>query len=92
MTLVATLIAILYTTASDTMVRPKLRFDGWQQRELKGYVMASYSNPVYVEGSCSTPISADLDPLSAGESCLAVQYSGDCTNMDGPNTREKTMN
>lgn len=77
LTLIATLVAMLYTTASDTMVRPKLRFSGWQDRELTGYVLASYSNPAYVMSNCATPISNELDPKSAGESCLAVQYSGD---------------
>lgn len=84
LTLIATLVAMLYTTASDTMVRPKLRFSGWQDRELTGYVLASYSNPAHVMNNCATPISAQLDPKSAGESCLAVQYSGDCTNSKIP--------
>ncbi|ROV96279.1 hypothetical protein VMCG_07717 [Cytospora schulzeri] len=75
LTLIATMVAMLYTTASDTMVRPKLRFNGWENRELKGYVLASYANPVHVMNTCATPITNALDSKSAGESCLAVQYS-----------------
>ncbi|KAK2615459.1 hypothetical protein N8I77_002210 [Diaporthe amygdali] len=77
LTLIATLVAMLYTTASDTMVRPKLRFSGWEEKYLDSYVMASYANAEYVKATCSTPISTELDPLSSGESCLGVQYSGD---------------
>ncbi|KAI3395496.1 hypothetical protein diail_1282 [Diaporthe ilicicola] len=77
LTLIATLVAMLYTTASDTMVRPKLRFSGWHEKYLESYVMASYANAEYVTATCSTPITADLDPIAAGESCLGVQYSGD---------------
>ncbi|POS80273.1 hypothetical protein DHEL01_v201323 [Diaporthe helianthi] len=76
LTLIATLVAMLYTTASDTMVRPKLRFSGWQDRDLEGYIMASYANVAYVKQACSTPLHG-LDSEHAGESCLAVQYSGD---------------
>lgn len=69
---------MLYTTASDTMVRPKLRFSGWDDRYLESNVVASYANAEYVKAICSTPIPVALDPDAAGESCLAVQYSGDC--------------
>ncbi|KAL1867693.1 hypothetical protein Daus18300_006249 [Diaporthe australafricana] len=77
LTLIATLVAMLYTTASDTMVRPKLRFSGWQEKHLESYVMASYANSEYVKATCSTPITTEMDPIAAGESCLGVQYSGD---------------
>ncbi|ROV98160.1 hypothetical protein VPNG_08597 [Cytospora leucostoma] len=77
LTLIATLVAMLYTTASDSMIRPKLRFTGWESRNLKAYVRSAYANPAYVENSCATPVSYQMDPLAAGESCLAVKYSGD---------------
>lgn len=79
LTLIATLVAMLYTTASDTMVRPKLRFSSWHDKTLESYVVASYANPQYAKMSCSTPISTSFDSEAAGESCLGVQYSGDCT-------------
>ncbi|KAG8168619.1 hypothetical protein KVR01_001368 [Diaporthe batatas] len=76
LTLIATLVAMLYTTASDTMVRPKLRFSGWHDRDLESYVMSPYGNAQYVKQSCSTPLHG-IDSEHANESCLAVQYSGD---------------
>lgn len=68
---------MFYTTASDTMVRPKLQFSSWQHKTLNSTIFASYANDVYVQDSCATPFSADVD-VDAGSSCLAVQYAGDC--------------
>lgn len=59
------------------MVRPKLRFSGWDDRYLVSHVLASYANLEHAFAACSTPISTALDPDAAGESCLAVQNSGD---------------
>lgn len=78
MALVATLVVMFYTTASDTMVRPKLQFSDWEKMDLNSTVWASYANPTYVNNTCTTPISIEMDPIAAGESCLAIQYSGDC--------------
>lgn len=77
MALIATLVVMFYTTASDTMVRPKLQFSKWEKMDLNSTVWSSYANPTYVNDTCTTPITADMD-WAAGESCLAIQYSGDC--------------
>ncbi|KAI0838745.1 hypothetical protein F5Y06DRAFT_43203 [Hypoxylon sp. FL0890] len=74
--LLATLCTMFYTTASDAMVSPKLKFGGWESRSLDGLVKASYANPFYVQKACSTPIDDKLDPENAAPSCLDVQYSG----------------
>ncbi|KAI1344660.1 hypothetical protein F5Y15DRAFT_136 [Xylariaceae sp. FL0016] len=74
--LTATLVALLYTTASDAMVSPKLAMDSWKTTYLKGLVKASYSNPYYVKDSCQTPIDPNLDPDNSAFSCLDVQHSG----------------
>ncbi|KAI1140284.1 hypothetical protein F5Y05DRAFT_424213 [Hypoxylon sp. FL0543] len=74
--LIATLCTMFYTTASDAMVSPKLKFGGWESRSLEGLVKASYANPFYVQKACSTPIDQKLDPENAAPSCLDVQYSG----------------
>lgn len=77
-TIIATLVAMFYTTASDTMVRPKLQFSKWQHKDLNSTIFASYANPTYVNDTCTTPVSVSMDP-DAGATCLAIQYSGDCT-------------
>ncbi|PSR97709.1 hypothetical protein BD289DRAFT_362071 [Coniella lustricola] len=74
--ILATLVVMFYTTASDTMVRPKLQFSNWQKTTLKSTILASYANPTYVENDCATPITTAMDE-NAGSSCLAVQYAGD---------------
>ncbi|KAI1389665.1 uncharacterized protein F4822DRAFT_399193 [Hypoxylon trugodes] len=76
LTLIATICALLYTTASESMVSPKLKFGGWEFKELDGLVKASYANPFYAQKACSTPIDQTMDPKNAAPSCLDVQYSG----------------
>ncbi len=75
--LVATVAATFYTTASDAMVSPKLKYGVWEQKVLSGYVMASYANPYFVKANCPTPLTG-TDYINSGESCLDVQYSGNC--------------
>ncbi|KAI2625094.1 hypothetical protein GGR54DRAFT_629506 [Hypoxylon sp. NC1633] len=75
-TLIGTLCAMFYTTASDAMVSPKLKFGEWESQELEGLVAASYANPFHVRESCMTPIDLTIDPNNSAASCLDVQYSG----------------
>lgn len=78
MVLVATLVVMFYTTASDTMVRPKLQFSGWVHKDLNSTVWATYANGDYAKNLCATPIDLGMDPDAAEDTCLAIQYSGDC--------------
>ncbi|KAK8049203.1 hypothetical protein PG994_010933 [Apiospora phragmitis] len=76
LTILATAASMVYTTASDAMVTPKLKFGPWEQRGLGGWVETSYANPQYIKSTCNTPIPASLDELNAGVSCVEVEYSG----------------
>ncbi|CAJ2503111.1 Uu.00g105050.m01.CDS01 [Anthostomella pinea] len=76
LTLIATLCALFYTTASDAMVSPKLKWGSWDSQELQGLVRASYANPYFISDTCKTPIDTKLDLPYSAESCLGVQYSG----------------
>lgn len=76
LTLLATICSMLYTTASDAMVSPKLKFGAWESRELEGLVKASYANPYYIQKACTTPIDKNMDMYNSAPSCLDVQYSG----------------
>lgn len=40
----ATVVGMLYTTASDALVSPKLKYGAQEQKMLKSYAMASYAN------------------------------------------------
>ncbi|ORY59520.1 uncharacterized protein BCR38DRAFT_58785 [Pseudomassariella vexata] len=75
LTLLATLSSTFYTTASDAMVTPKLKFGDWQNKELSGLVRSSYANPIFAQETCTTPINLTFD-VNALSSCLDVQYSG----------------
>ncbi|KAI1760443.1 hypothetical protein GGR53DRAFT_81330 [Hypoxylon sp. FL1150] len=76
LTLLATICSMFYTTASDAMVSPKLKFGDWESRSLDGLVRATYANPYYIQKACTTPIDTIMDPNNSAPSCLDVQYSG----------------
>ncbi|KAI1090990.1 hypothetical protein F5B19DRAFT_460452 [Rostrohypoxylon terebratum] len=76
LSLIATICTMFFTTASDAMVSPKLKFGAWESRSLEGLVKASYANPYYVQKACSTPIDLTMDINNSAPSCLDVQYSG----------------
>lgn len=76
LTLLATVSSMTYTTASDAMVAPKLKFGHWEPKEMQGLVVTSYANPKYIKSTCTTPIPSSLDELNAGVSCVEVEYSG----------------
>jgi hypothetical protein len=48
LTLLATISSIFYTTASDALVSPKLKFSNWNSQQLQGMVKTSYANPMFV--------------------------------------------
>jgi hypothetical protein len=79
LSLFVTAAAMLYTSASDAMVSPKLMDGHWKRREIFGRVMTQYANPEFVSETCATPL-RDVDPLrgEAGAACLNVHYSGEC--------------
>lgn len=76
--LAATVVALLYTTASDALVSPKLQFGTWDNRLMQGFVKTSYANPNFVASQCETPITSSVDPDS-GFTCLAIEHAGNCT-------------
>jgi hypothetical protein len=73
--LAATIAALLYTTASDAMVSPKLKYGNWEVKALSGHVRSSYANVGYVKESC-TSILGKIDEEVSAESCMSVQFSG----------------
>ncbi|KAI1270373.1 hypothetical protein F5Y18DRAFT_421866 [Xylariaceae sp. FL1019] len=75
LSLTATLCALLYTTASDAMVSPKLKVQAWNMRSLQGRVVTSYGNPYYVRDTCQTPLKV-YDSDYSGIACEDVLYSG----------------
>jgi hypothetical protein len=75
--LVATIAGSLFTTASDALVSPQLKFGDWEKTVLQVNAQSSYGNVVFARDNCATPISAAADDDS-GNSCLDVTFSGTC--------------
>ncbi|KAI9730134.1 MAG: hypothetical protein M1834_006127 [Cirrosporium novae-zelandiae] len=75
-TLLATLMAMFYTTAAETLVSPSLRFGNLKSRVMHGLVMTSFANPQYLSDTCPTPIQKSADPLYGGTTCLQIEHAG----------------
>ncbi|RAQ67582.1 hypothetical protein COH20_004531 [Aspergillus flavus] len=76
MTLTATIIAMLYTTAAEALVSPKLLAGPHEDRTLRANVSTDFFNPYYMGINCQTPISNEEDPLYRGTTCLQMQHVG----------------
>ncbi len=74
--LMAAVVAIFYTTAAEALVSPKLKFGPVQGRVLQGLVSASFANAPYLAQTCTTPISAHMDPTYSGTTCLQIEHAG----------------
>ncbi|KAH0029241.1 PLP-dependent transferase, partial [Aureobasidium melanogenum] len=74
LSLVAAVVAMLYTTASESLVQPYLRYGSWERGAMQGLVKASPANPMYLAANCGTPIKSTED-ASAGNTCLQIQYA-----------------
>jgi len=68
---------MLYTTASDALVAPKLKFGKPDSRLIYGKVSTSFANTYSVTGRCTTPISTKVDPDNYGTTCIAIEHSGE---------------
>lgn len=71
--LTATLAAAFYTTASDSMVSPKLKYGAWESKYLSGYMRTSYANISYQKSACPNLFEVDQDNPNA---CIESQFSG----------------
>ncbi|MCJ1473189.1 hypothetical protein MMC13_001840 [Lambiella insularis] len=72
----AVVVAVFYTTASATIVAPKLKLGAFEQRSLYGRVTSSFGNPGYIRGNCQTPITAAMDKTYSGETCIEIEHAG----------------
>lgn len=74
-TLTAAVVAMFYTTASDSLVSPHLKYGKPEEMILYGLVKASYANTDYIKATCQTPIKTTVDE-EAGNTCLSVEHAG----------------
>lgn len=75
--LLAALMAMIYTTASDALVAPKLKLGEIESRLMYGSVATQFANPQWIESQCNTPILPAEDPENSGMTCIAIQHSGE---------------
>jgi len=75
-TLIAAIVAMFYTTASDAIVSPQLKMGHWQHKVMQGLVQTSYADSYFVANHCQTPISHSMDPEYAADTCLSIEHAG----------------
>ncbi|KAL4972648.1 hypothetical protein BDW66DRAFT_162745 [Aspergillus desertorum] len=75
-TLTATLVAMLYTTAAEALVTPKLKWGAADERVIVGNVWASFANTEYLTQKCKTPVAIEADPEYRNTTCLNMQHAG----------------
>lgn len=71
---------MFYTTASDALVAPKLKFGKAEEHLMWGKVATSFANMYTITSQCSTPIPAKgprSDPQHSGSTCIELEHSGE---------------
>ena len=74
--LLVALMAMVYTTASDALVTPVLKFGATESRIMYGNVSTSFANKDYIQNHCNTPIQGATDPDDNGRTCIQIEHSG----------------
>ncbi|KAL4985298.1 hypothetical protein BDW68DRAFT_198907 [Aspergillus falconensis] len=75
-TLTATVVAMLYTTAAEALVTPKLKWGAVDERVIVGNVWASFANADFLADNCQTPIAIQADLEYRNTTCLNMQHAG----------------
>ncbi|KAL4922071.1 hypothetical protein BDW62DRAFT_76928 [Aspergillus aurantiobrunneus] len=75
-TLTATVVAMLYTTAAEALVTPKLKLGPVEDRMLVGNVYASFANTNFLTANCETPVAVEDDREARNTTCLNMQHAG----------------
>ncbi|KAJ5131938.1 hypothetical protein N7448_006096 [Penicillium atrosanguineum] len=74
--LIATFVAMLYTTAAEALVSPKLSMGPLESTIIWGKVYASWGNPNFLAEKCQTPIPLSMDPQARNSTCLQMEHVG----------------
>lgn len=68
--------ATWYTTASEALVSPKLKFGPIQERSISGLVRASYANAMYLGYNCEVPFATTGLDEYKNSTCLQIKHAG----------------
>lgn len=74
--LISAFSATWYTTASEALVSPKLKFGPIQERSLSGLVRASYANAMYLGYNCEVPFTQAAVDEYKNSTCLQIKHAG----------------
>ncbi|KAJ5714097.1 uncharacterized protein N7483_011278 [Penicillium malachiteum] len=74
--LTSTIVAMLYTTAAEALVSPKLNPGQNKSTILWGQVQASFANEYYLKDTCQSPIPGAMDPSNRNNTCLSIEHAG----------------
>lgn len=74
--LLAALMSMIYTVASQALVAPALSFGQTEHRLIYGTVATKFANPDYIMNNCNTPISQSVDPEEGPRTCIQIEHSG----------------
>lgn len=74
--LTAALVSMLYTTAAEALVAPKLMMMHADVKHLVGTVSTQFAVPLYLEKMCQTPVTTDMDPVYSGQTCVEIEHVG----------------
>ncbi|KAK2809463.1 hypothetical protein FQN50_003731 [Emmonsiellopsis sp. PD_5] len=74
--LTATIMALLYTTAADALVSPKLKFGPEEMVDFSGRAMTAFANIDYLKQKCLTPIPIEMDKEYRNSTCLQLSHVG----------------
>lgn len=73
LSLLAALLATLYTPAASALVQPQLKFGDWKDIVVAGQVKSVFANSAYSQTQCETPIRSD--PTYGGTTCLQIEHA-----------------
>ncbi|OJJ45468.1 hypothetical protein ASPZODRAFT_153121 [Penicilliopsis zonata CBS 506.65] len=76
MTLVMTMVAMLYTTAAEALVSPKLSSGPVKSVLVQGEYYAEFAYADWLSEHCKTPITDQMSEATRDESCLSLELAG----------------
>lgn len=74
--LIGAIVSMFYTTASDAVVSPHLKFGRAKDHVLYGLVKTNYANLSHVALACPGPVPDAMDPVNQDDTCLQIRHAG----------------
>lgn len=73
--MVAAVLAMLYTSAATALVQPRLKFGDWKVKPMQGNVRASFANKYHIGEKCPSPLSKAMDSGAREETCVSIEHA-----------------